>query len=117
MPSLASQKETSGVCMMGTDYSSFQHYLGTSWAKLRVDEHVEKNPGPIMDHQGKVKGTHKGLAYYTLGQRCRLGGETHKQVLALHSCLDGMCLGNVLLPTPCSSFHPSILISIRPIAL
>jgi len=31
------------------------------------------NPGPIVDVQGKKLGTHKGIAYYTIGQRRGLG--------------------------------------------
>lgn len=31
------------------------------------------NPGPIIDMEGKVVGTHKGIAFYTIGQRKRLG--------------------------------------------
>ncbi len=30
-------------------------------------------PGPILDQQGKVLGRHRGLAYYTIGQRKGLG--------------------------------------------
>lgn len=30
-------------------------------------------PGPIVDRQGRVLGTHRGLAYYTVGQRRGLG--------------------------------------------
>ncbi len=30
-------------------------------------------PGPILDNQGKVLGEHKGIPFYTIGQRKRLG--------------------------------------------
>jgi len=33
----------------------------------------EMGPGPIVDERGRVLGTHKGLAYYTIGQRGGLG--------------------------------------------
>lgn len=33
----------------------------------------KKNPGNFVDKNGKVLGTHKGIAYYTIGQRKGLG--------------------------------------------
>ena len=38
----------------------------------RVGETMKK-PGPFVDEFGKVVGEHKGLAYYTIGQRDKLG--------------------------------------------
>jgi len=38
----------------------------------RVGSAVMK-PGPFVDESGKVVGQHKGLAYYTIGQRDKLG--------------------------------------------
>ncbi|MEW6068757.1 MAG: tRNA 2-thiouridine(34) synthase MnmA [Nitrospirota bacterium] len=34
---------------------------------------VEMKPGPIVDMNGKIMGTHKGICRYTIGQRKRLG--------------------------------------------
>lgn len=38
----------------------------------RVGDAIRK-PGPFIDENGKVVGQHKGLAYYTIGQRDQLG--------------------------------------------
>ena len=38
----------------------------------RVGDEIRK-PGPFIDENGKVVGQHKGLAYYTIGQRDQLG--------------------------------------------
>ncbi len=38
----------------------------------RVGDEIKK-PGPFVDEHGKVVGQHKGLAYYTIGQRDQLG--------------------------------------------
>ncbi len=37
---------------------------------------TEAKPGPIFDQQGKLLGQHKGLQYYTIGQRKGLGIST-----------------------------------------
>ena len=36
-------------------------------------EHLENREGPILDRAGNVLGTHKGIAFYTVGQRRGLG--------------------------------------------
>jgi len=38
-----------------------------------IEEKVGKKPGPIFDSKGKRLGFHKGLHFYTIGQRKRLG--------------------------------------------
>ena len=38
----------------------------------RVGREVMK-PGPFIDDEGKIVGEHKGIAYYTIGQRDKLG--------------------------------------------
>jgi tRNA-specific 2-thiouridylase len=38
-----------------------------SFLRERLRESIE--PGPIVDRQGNVLGTHKGIAFYTVGQR------------------------------------------------
>ncbi len=35
--------------------------------------HTESKPGPIIDQQGKLLGQHRGIQYYTIGQRKGLG--------------------------------------------
>ncbi|MBI4354179.1 MAG: tRNA 2-thiouridine(34) synthase MnmA [Candidatus Omnitrophica bacterium] len=40
---------------------------------LRNELRVDQEPGPIVDTQGRVRGTHRGLIGYTIGQREGLG--------------------------------------------
>ncbi len=35
-------------------------------------------PGPVVDMEGKIIGEHRGIAFYTIGQRKRLGLQTRK---------------------------------------
>ncbi|MDP6439071.1 MAG: tRNA 2-thiouridine(34) synthase MnmA [Candidatus Brocadiia bacterium] len=52
------------VCFVGT--GDYRRYLAE-----RFPESVR--PGPIVDGQGRVVGAHGGIAFYTVGQRKRLG--------------------------------------------
>jgi len=54
----ATKKDSQGICFIGNVKMSdfLRHY-------------VPDNPGEIVDVEGKVKGQHKGLHLYTLGQR------------------------------------------------
>lgn len=55
------------ICFIkDTDYRKFlQQRLSQDKRKI--------NPGPILDLEGKVLGRHKGIAFYTIGQRQGLG--------------------------------------------
>lgn len=54
----AARKDSQGICFLG---------------KLKMADfllrYIKENPGPIMDPEGKILGTHRGLSFYTLGQR------------------------------------------------
>ena len=54
----ADRKDSQGICFIG---------------KINVTEflaqYIPESPGPIVNHEGRVVGTHKGLHRYTLGQR------------------------------------------------
>ncbi len=52
-------------------------------------------PGPIVDRQGRVLGTHRGLAYYTVGQRrgLGLGGREPLYVQALDPRRNALVVG------------------------
>lgn len=55
----AQKKESMGMCFVGD--AGFEEFLG---------EFVESTPGDIVDKEsGKIIGLHKGVAFYTLGQR------------------------------------------------
>ena len=56
----ASRGESQDLCFLaGEDYRNF----------IRRNAPEIARPGPILDRQGKRLGEHKGLAYYTIGQR------------------------------------------------
>lgn len=54
----AKKRDSQEICFITTD--SHQDFLA---------RHVEHKPGDIIDQEGKVRGQHKGLVFYTLGQR------------------------------------------------
>ena len=61
---VAEKKASQEICFIpGNDYRAF--------LKARINEEVQ--PGPVIDNQGKVVGRHKGIFYYTIGQREGLG--------------------------------------------
>jgi tRNA-specific 2-thiouridylase len=54
--------DSTGICFIGE--RPFAQFLS---------RYLELEPGPIEDDQGRVVGEHRGLAFYTLGQRSGLG--------------------------------------------
>jgi tRNA-specific 2-thiouridylase len=55
---LATQKESSEICFVETDYIDI------------INRHLEvEKPGEVLDEKGKVIGTHKGYMQYTIGKR------------------------------------------------
>lgn len=60
----AKKPDSQEICFIpDDDYAKF----------LSKNERVESKPGKIVDNQGNVLGTHKGLIHYTIGQRKGLG--------------------------------------------
>jgi tRNA-specific 2-thiouridylase len=63
---VAEKPESQEICFVDKDYGSFLNaYSAAVRDKIR--------PGAIKDAQGKVVGHHKGLPFYTIGQRRGLG--------------------------------------------
>lgn len=58
----AEKKDSTGICFIGE--RNFSQFLS---------QYLPAQPGEIRDLEGKVKGQHQGLMYYTLGQRKGLG--------------------------------------------
>ena len=58
----AKKKDSTGICFIGE--RPFREFL---------NRYIAKEPGPIINAQGRVLGTHQGLSFYTLGQRQGLG--------------------------------------------
>ncbi|MHB1415639.1 MAG: tRNA 2-thiouridine(34) synthase MnmA [Chloroflexota bacterium] len=61
---VAEKAESQEICFVpDNDYGSFvRRYSGS-----------EATPGPLVDQSGKVLGSHRGVAHYTIGQRRGLG--------------------------------------------
>lgn len=61
-PVFSKKKQSQDLCFVsGTDLPGF------------MQEKLGKNPGPVRDGEGKVLGRHRGLHFYTVGQRRGLG--------------------------------------------
>ena len=60
------KKDSTGICFIGE--RRFRDFL---------ERYIRRNPGEIVDTQGRVLGEHIGLAYYTYGQRkgLEVGGQ------------------------------------------
>jgi tRNA-specific 2-thiouridylase len=56
------KKDSVGICFIGE--KNFQNFLAN---------YLKPNPGKIVDGKGTVIGQHRGLMYYTIGQRQGLG--------------------------------------------
>ena len=71
--SVHSKRDSTGLCFIGERH--FEEFLS---------KYIKPNPGPIVDAStGTTIGKHRGLSYYTLGQRSRLqiGGLKYKPEL------------------------------------
>ena len=55
---VAEKRDSTGICFIGE--RPFAQFLA---------EFIEDQPGPIVDEHGNRLGEHRGLAFYTLGQR------------------------------------------------
>ncbi len=56
------KKDSTGICFIGK--RKFSQFIG---------EYIPEKPGDIVDETNRVIGQHRGLAFYTLGQRQGLG--------------------------------------------
>jgi len=60
-------KSSQEICFLKGHYTQFLKEQG-----------IDPGPGPLVDLEGRVLGTHKGFTHYTLGQRRGLGAATGK---------------------------------------
>ncbi|KAK3605821.1 hypothetical protein CHS0354_002453 [Potamilus streckersoni] len=72
MEKIAKKKESMGICFIGSrEYHKF------------IEEYVEPKPGRFIHLEtGEVIGTHKGIHYWTLGQRAQIGGKSEALFIA-----------------------------------
>ena len=61
---VADKKASQEICFLPDD--DYRLFL-----KTRLNKKMR--PGPVIDNQGKIVGRHKGISYYTIGQREGLG--------------------------------------------
>ncbi len=64
-------KESQELCFVAGDYRDFLH------------DRISYKPGEIVDLKGNVLGNHKGLPFYTIGQRKGLGISAGKPVYVI----------------------------------
>ena len=70
--------ESQDVCFIpDSGYSSF------------ISKRISSPPGDIIDTDGKILGRHRGLAYYTVGQRQGLGLASNKRLYVIRPSTDG----------------------------
>jgi tRNA-specific 2-thiouridylase len=82
----ATRHDSQDLCFLaGEDYRAFIHRNAPLIAR----------PGPIQSREGRILGEHKGLAYYTIGQRKGLGvpSQVPLYVLAKDAALNTLIVG------------------------
>ncbi len=93
--SVASKPESQEICFVAqNDYRGFiDRYasaeeeptpVGAGATSLRNGMIQIPRPGPIYDQSGHTLGRHRGLAYYTIGQRKGLGLNANEALHVLH---------------------------------
>lgn len=69
---IADKLESQEICFIpGMDYREF--LMSRLMRGPRKHHSLSIMPGPIVDKQGRILGEHKGIAFYTIGQRQGLG--------------------------------------------
>lgn len=71
---VASKKDSQEICFVNDkDYPSF----------VKTVLSYEPKPGPIIDTKGNILGKHKGIIFYTIGQRRRIGVSSKKPLYVI----------------------------------
>lgn len=68
IPELGKLKESRNICFIGN--RNYPAFIGKKTGK-------KPRPGFIRDEHGKILGKHKGIIYYTLGQKRGIKGKIH----------------------------------------
>lgn len=79
----AGERESQEICFIASDYRQF------------LKDRISFHPGEVVDEKGNVLGVHRGLPFYTVGQRKGLGisGKKPLYVLNLDLKTNRLCLG------------------------
>jgi tRNA-uridine 2-sulfurtransferase len=83
----ADRPESQEICFI--EYKNYFEFIEKLWP-------TAGEPGPILDMEGKVLGTHRGLYRYTIGQRKGLGiysPEPH-YVIKIDAAKNALCVGS-----------------------
>lgn len=72
-PEIEFPSESQEICFIPDNYKDF----------LKKNFNVKESPGEIVDKEGNRIGTHKGIAFYTVGQRKGLGISTGKPLYVI----------------------------------
>ena len=73
---VADKQDSQEICFVSEDdYGMFieSHCAPSSAGRTGGAESYPWSPGPIVDHEGNLLGQHRGLPFYTVGQRRGLG--------------------------------------------
>lgn len=80
---VATKSESQEICFIpDNDYRKF----------LISSNKSAPRPGPILDKAGNIVGTHRGLPFYTVGQRRGLGISNEKPLYVIKIDVDNNCL-------------------------
>ena len=79
---VASKSESQDLCFLGD--GDYRRFLTEHSLQIAV-------PGPILDGNGRQLGQHKGLSFYTIGQRKGLGISTPEPVFVLQKGCGTQC--------------------------
>jgi tRNA-specific 2-thiouridylase len=67
------RRESQDICFVpGGDHRAF------------LNSRLKPRPGEIVDAEGNIRGEHKGLAYYTVGQRQGMGVSAGQRLYVIH---------------------------------
>jgi len=92
---------TTGICFLGK----------TNGIKSFLETKIKPNEGKILSPEGKILGTHQGIAYYTIGQRIEehlgLKIDKPKEFAQKRYYIAEKGKGNILIATP--ENHPLLL--------
>jgi tRNA-specific 2-thiouridylase len=84
---VAHKPDSQEICFVEDDYASFLRAHAPEAEKIR--------PGNIVDEEGKILGKHKGLPFYTVGQRkgMEISHPTPLYVLKLNTASNELVVG------------------------
>ena len=88
---VAEKKDSTGIC-----------FVGEVEMREFLQERIPQDPGNVVTTEGKVVGTHEGLAFYTIGQRhgLKIGGGEPYYVIEKRPQTKELVVG--------SNFHPAL---------